>query len=124
MFGSNYVAGASDVFHSTFEDLTAQQKQVNRLEIHDFTSDVIRTALRFVYGGELYKRPSKDHEHMVQVARFGQKYEVDKLVDACLQVLYLDTNLFNVADILTMVENANFVHGKELRDNLIGYVAM
>jgi hypothetical protein len=100
------------------------QKRADRLEILDFPSDVIRTALAVIYGGNLCKRPSNDCGHLVRVAQFGQKYDVESLADACLQVLHLDANLFNVAEILSMVESANFGNDTQLRENLIEYVAL
>ncbi len=101
------------------------EKQPNRLEIKDFHSDVIRRAVSFIYSGWLCweRRPDDEHVHLVQVARFGEKFGVGELVAACFQTIYLDINLLNVTEILTVVESVDFAN-KELRENLIAYVAM
>lgn len=101
------------------------ENQVGRLEIHDFQSDVIRSAIAFIYRGDLYQ-PMKDNAHWMQVARFGVKYQVEDLVVAAFETLSLETSLFNVAEILNLVESADFVSKelKKFRKNLIGYVVM
>jgi hypothetical protein len=101
------------------------QGQADRLEIRDFTSDVISTAVSFIYGCNPCKDPPKDDDwaHLVRVAQFGEEYEVIKLSSICFVAIYRSTNLFNVAEILVAVEGANFVN-KKLRENLIRYVAM
>jgi hypothetical protein len=100
-----------------------EKKLESRLEIDDFNSAVIRSALAFMYTGYLVNNPRKDYEHLLEVAQFGDRYEVKTLAKACFEVLYLETNLFNVVKILALVNAANF-QNKELRENQIRYVAM
>jgi hypothetical protein len=102
--------------------LDMSEKQTNRVDIKDFSSSVIRTSLATMYTGYLSQSPIGDHEHLLEVARFGDKYGMQSLVSACCSDLYLETNLKNVVDILLRVNNANFKLDK-LRENLIGYVA-
>jgi hypothetical protein len=101
--------------------LNLTEKQTNRVEIKDFSSAVIRTAVATMYAGYLNQYPLKDYKHMLEVARFGDKYGMEKLVRACCRNLYLQTNVLNVVDILVDVYNANF-ELKGLRENLIRFV--
>jgi hypothetical protein len=98
------------------------EKQTNRVDIKDFSSAVIRTALAAMYTGYLNQYPLQDYKHLLEVARFGDKYGMEKLVRTCCSDVYLQTNVVNVVDILVNVYNANF-ELKELRENLIRYVA-
>jgi hypothetical protein len=123
-FGSDRNAGASDVFHAVFEGATTQ-KPADRLELHDFTSADIHAAVGFIYGGDLCYDPPEDDEfaQLAMVAKFGEKFEVAEMVTVCFDAIHRATNLSNVAEILTIVENAKFVN-QRLRENLIGFVAM
>jgi hypothetical protein len=99
------------------------EKLTNRVEVEDFDSAVIHTSMAFMYTGFLDENPRQDYHHLVDVARFGDKYAVESLVNACFEELYLETNMVNVVAILALVDGANFAK-KELRQNLIRYVAM
>jgi hypothetical protein len=99
------------------------EKQTGRVEILDFSSAVIRTALAMMYSGCPNMHPTKDYRHLLEVARFGDKYAVQDLISACSSDLYMETNLLNVVDILAHVIHSN-LELKELRENLIRYIAM
>jgi hypothetical protein len=116
------LAERSKVFHAMFSHDTAEKK-TGRVEIKDFSSGVIRTALKMMYTGYSNKHPAKDYKHLLEVARFGDKYGMKGLVSGCSEDLYLETNLLNVVDILVHVHNLNFEF-KGLRERLITYIAM
>jgi hypothetical protein len=99
------------------------EKQTGRVEITDFSSAVIRTALRMMYTGLSNKHPPRDYEHLLEVTRFFDKYGMKHLLSACSEDLYLETNLLNVVDILVHVDSLNLGF-TGLRENLITYVAM
>ncbi len=111
----------SEVFHAMFSHDLAE-KQTGRVEIKDFSSAVICSALTITYTGHLNPYPTNDYKHLLDVARFGDKYAIQDVLTACSNDLYLETNLLNVVDILVHVYNANF-ELKELKENLIQYVA-
>jgi hypothetical protein len=99
------------------------EKLTSRVELNDFNSAVIRTAVAFLYTGYMDGNPRKDYGHLVEVARFGDKYGIKQLVKVCFEELYLETNMVNVVKILGLVLAANF-ENKELIENLIRYVAL
>jgi hypothetical protein len=99
------------------------EKQRGRVEILDCSSAVIRTALAIMYTGYLNPYPTNDYKHLLEVARFGDKYAMKEVVSACANDLYLETNIFNVVDILVDVYNANF-ELQGLKGKLIRYIAM
>jgi hypothetical protein len=99
------------------------EKQTGRVEIGDLSSAAIRSVLAILYTGYLNPYPTNDYKHLLEVARFADKYAMKEVVSACANDLYLETNLLNVVDILVHVNDANFDEFKGLREKLIGYVA-
>jgi hypothetical protein len=99
------------------------EKQTNRVEIKDFSSAVIRTAIETIYTRYPNQYPTNDYVHLLEVARFADKYGMQSVVSACSREVYLETNLLNVVDVLVHVNNAKFELA-ELKENLVRYVAM
>lgn len=119
---NSMLADWSKIFHAMFtHDMT--EKKTGRVEIKDFSAGVILTALKMMYNGYSNQHPAKDYKHLLELARFGDKYCIEELVSACTKSLYLETNVLNVVDNLVHVENVNF-ELKELREQLITYIAM
>jgi hypothetical protein len=99
------------------------EKSTQTVNIADFNSTTIDMALDYMYAGYLKSKCTVDYEQLMEVAAFGQMYEVRGLVKAAFEQLFLQTNVNNVLDIINNVEMKNF-QDAELRSNLIRYTLL
>jgi hypothetical protein len=99
------------------------EKATGRMQIEDYDSHVVKTVLDYMYAGFINTSAPVEYKHLIDVARFGQQYEVRGLVNAAFQLLHLNANVVNVFDIVKDVEAAKFTN-TQLRCNLIRFVVL
>ena len=99
------------------------EKATGRMQIEDFDSEVVKTVLDYMYAGFINSNVPVDYKHLIDVARFGQQYEVRGLVKAAFQLLHIMANVVNVFDIVKDVEAAKFTN-TQLRCKLIRFIVL
>jgi len=97
----------SPVFKAMFEN-DSMESQDNVVNIVDSTPTALKTFVRFLYSGNLLPgRLARDINHLFGVMNLANKYQVEILMDSCIDALMDIMNEDNVLKIMTVLDKVN-----------------
>jgi len=106
----------SPVFKAMFETDTKESRE-NVVDIVDSTPAALKTFVRFLYSGSLRLGAfAQNLDHIFGVMNLANKYQVEILIDSCIDALMDIMNVENVLKIMAVLEKVN------AEDNVISMV--
>jgi len=108
----------SPVFKAMFE-MNSKEKETNVVKIVDCSPDVVKEFVAYLYRGSLLKG-DKTAELMFGLSNLAQKYQINLLIDECVDVLINIMDVNNVLKIYAVVDKLDL--GINVADLIIDFM--
>ena len=104
------LVAASPVFEAMFKEGTKEHAE-SFVNIEDIDSDIFELFLRYLYSGEVELTGNDVVYDLLAVA---DKYDVEPLMEVCVQHMTKNTSVENVVDVMTLAHRHSFDSIKSL----------